>query len=44
LENLKGRNLSKDLDIDRNIILEWILKEIGWDGMDWMQLTEDRDQ
>jgi hypothetical protein len=20
------------------------IKEIGWDGMDWMDLTEDRDQ
>jgi hypothetical protein len=21
-----------------------VLKEIGWDGMDWINLTQDRDQ
>jgi hypothetical protein len=26
------------------IILEWILGEIGWEVVDWMQLAEDRDQ
>jgi hypothetical protein len=25
-------------------ILKWILREIGWDGMDWIQLAKDRDQ
>jgi hypothetical protein len=23
--------------------LKWILKEIGWDGMDWIDLAHDRD-
>jgi hypothetical protein len=27
LENLKGRDHSEDLGIDRKIILEWILKK-----------------
>jgi hypothetical protein len=27
LENLKRRDNSKDLDVDRKIILEWILGE-----------------
>jgi hypothetical protein len=32
LKNLKERDHLKDLGIDRTIILEWILKEIGWEG------------
>jgi hypothetical protein len=27
------------------LILKWILlREIGWDGMDWIDLAQDRDQ
>jgi hypothetical protein len=26
------------------IILEWILREIGWDGIDWTDLALDRGQ
>jgi hypothetical protein len=25
-------------------ILKWILREIGWDSMDWINLAQDRDQ
>jgi hypothetical protein len=25
-------------------ILKWILREIGWDGRDWIELAQDRDQ
>jgi hypothetical protein len=25
-------------------ILKWILREIGWDGIDWIDLAQDRDQ
>jgi hypothetical protein len=28
---------------DRWIILEWILREIGWSGMDWIDMAQDRD-
>jgi hypothetical protein len=31
----------EDLDVDGKIVLEWIL---GWDGMDWIHLVQDRDQ
>jgi hypothetical protein len=24
-------------------ILKWILREIGWDGMDWIEVAQDRD-
>jgi hypothetical protein len=33
-ENLKGRDDSEDLGVDRRIILEWILEKIGLEGMD----------
>jgi hypothetical protein len=25
-------------------ILKWILRETGWDGVDWIELAQDRDQ
>jgi hypothetical protein len=37
-------NIEEDLDVGGRIILEWILKEIGWNGMDWNDLAQDRDQ
>jgi hypothetical protein len=33
----------RDLDVGGRI-LEWILREIGWGGMDWIDLAQDRDQ
>jgi hypothetical protein len=30
--------------VGRWIILKWIIREIGWDGMDWIDLDQDRDQ
>jgi hypothetical protein len=44
LEDLKGRDHLEDLSIDRRIILEWILTEIEWEGVDWICLAQDRDQ
>jgi len=35
LENLKGRNHSEDLGVDRKAVLEWILEKQGrkvWTG------------
>jgi hypothetical protein len=26
------------------LILSWIIEKIGWGYMDWIQLTQDRDQ
>jgi len=34
----------EDLGINGRIILEWILREMGWEVMDWMHLVENRDQ
>jgi hypothetical protein len=33
----------EDLGVNRKIILEWILG-IGWNGVDWMCMAQDRDQ
>jgi hypothetical protein len=43
LGNLKGRDHLEDLSVDGKIILEWI-REIGWEGVDWMHLAQDKDQ
>jgi hypothetical protein len=31
------------LGIDGRIILEWIFGEIGWKGVNWNYLAQDRD-
>jgi hypothetical protein len=33
----------EDPCIEGRIILKWILKEIQWEGMDWINVTQDRD-
>jgi hypothetical protein len=39
LESLKGRNLSEDLGVD------WRdLREMGWEGVDWIHLSHDRNR
>jgi hypothetical protein len=40
----KERDHYEDQDIYGWIILKWILREIGWGGMDWIDLAQDRDQ
>jgi hypothetical protein len=43
LENLKGRDRSEDLGADEMIILEWILKDIGWEGVSWIHMVQEWD-
>jgi hypothetical protein len=31
-------------DVGGWTILKWILREIGWDAMDWVDVAQDRDQ
>jgi hypothetical protein len=38
-----GKSHWEDLDVGGWTILKWIL-EIGWNGMDWIDLAPDRDQ
>jgi hypothetical protein len=43
MENLKKRDPLEDLGIHgANIRME--LTEIGWEGVDWIHLSQDRDQ
>jgi hypothetical protein len=43
-ENLKGRDHSGGLGIDQRIYIRMDLREIVWEGTDWMHLAQDRDQ
>jgi hypothetical protein len=43
-ESHKERDHYEDQDIGGWIILKWILREIGWGDMDWIDLAKDRGQ
>jgi hypothetical protein len=38
------RDRYEDRDVGGWTTLKWIFREIGWDGMDWVVLAQDRDQ
>jgi hypothetical protein len=38
------KNYYEDQDVRGVTILNWTLQEIGWDGVDWIELALDRDQ
>jgi hypothetical protein len=40
----EGKNHLEDLGVDGRIILQCILYEMGWKVVDWVNLTEVRDQ
>jgi hypothetical protein len=42
-ENLKERDHPKYTGVDGRIILEWNLKEIGWEVVECVRLAQDRD-
>jgi hypothetical protein len=44
LESLKRRNHLDDTGIDRRIILKMDLRDIGWEGVDWIHLAQNTDQ
>jgi hypothetical protein len=43
LENLKGRDHLEDLVVDGEDNIRLDHRDIGWEGVDWIHLTEDRD-
>jgi hypothetical protein len=34
----------EDQDVRGWATFKWILREIGWDGVDWIDMAQDRDQ
>jgi len=42
--NLRERGHLEDPGIDGSIILSWILRKYNVEGMDWIDLAEDRDR
>jgi hypothetical protein len=43
-ENLKRREHLEDLDVDERRTVDWISRETGCEGVEWMLLAQDRDQ
>ena len=43
-ESLRETYHLEDVAIDRRIILEWITKQISWEGVDWSYLAQENDQ
>jgi hypothetical protein len=43
-ETQKERVHREDQDVGGWTILKWLLREIGWNGIDWIDLAQDRDQ
>ena len=42
--NLRERDNLQDLGVDGNIILRWIFRKLDGEGMDWLELAQDRDR
>jgi hypothetical protein len=42
-ESQKERDHQEDRDVGGWTLIKWIF-EIGWDGMDWIDLAQDRGQ
>jgi hypothetical protein len=42
--NLKGRDHSKDADVDGKDHIKTDLRVTGWEGVDWMHWAQDGDQ
>jgi hypothetical protein len=43
-ESRKEADQWEDQDVSGWRILKWILREVGWDVMDWIDMAQDRDQ
>ena len=39
--NLRERDHLEDTDVEGGIILHWMLREIGWVDVDWINLSLD---
>jgi hypothetical protein len=43
-ESQKERDHWEDQNVGGWTILKWIFREIGWDGVYWIDMAQDRDQ
>jgi hypothetical protein len=43
-KSLKERDHWKDQDVGRWAISKWNLRELEWDGADWIDMAQDKDQ
>jgi hypothetical protein len=43
-ENLKGRDHLENPGVEERIILRWIFRKFEGRGMDWLDVTRDRDK
>jgi hypothetical protein len=39
----EGKRPLKDRGVGEWTILKWIFREIGWDGINWINMAQDRD-
>jgi hypothetical protein len=44
MENMKERDHLEYLGLGGKVILKWILKDIGWEGMDQINVAWDRNK
>jgi hypothetical protein len=42
-ESQKERDHWEDQDVGGWTILKCVIREIGWDGVDWIDMVQDRD-
>jgi hypothetical protein len=43
-EKLKRREHSEYKGVDRKIILKWMLRKMGWKGVDWIHMAQDKNR
>jgi hypothetical protein len=43
VESLKRKNNLEDLRIDGMMMIKMHFKDMGWEGVDWIYLAQDRD-
>jgi hypothetical protein len=44
VENLQGKDHLEDQTVDGKLNIIMDLREMGWEGVDWMHLAQDRAQ
>jgi hypothetical protein len=42
--NLKERDHVENRGVDDRIILKWVLKDVGWESLEWIDVAQDSDK